>query len=124
MFRDISLTHLRLEDNSMMAAVSRSSSDSLHKLEDVRLINKRPCDDLYHRHLSRIKVRSGSFCGLSQAGDSCKGDSGSGLVYFNPRTRWYCIAMSIGGECINILIFLGIGNLPELSATEQAATPP
>ena len=89
----------------MTAAVSRSSSDSLHKLEDVRLINKRPCDDLYHRHLSRIKVRSGSFCGLSQAGDSCKGDSGSGLVYFNPRTRWYCIAMSIGGECINILIF-------------------
>ena len=101
----------------MTAGVSRSSSDVLHKLEDVRLINKQPCDDLYHRHLSRIKVRSGSFCGLSEAGDSCKGDSGSGLLYFNPRTRWYCILLCERcplAENVLTFTFLGIGNLPEL----------
>ena len=51
--------------------------------------------------LRQVKVRGGSVCGLSQIGDSCKGDSGSGLVYENPRTRNYEIVgiVSYGAGC-------------------------
>ena len=51
--------------------------------------------------LRQVKVRDGSVCGLSQIGDSCKGDSGSGLVYENPRTRNYEIVgiVSYGAGC-------------------------
>ena len=51
--------------------------------------------------LRQVKVRDGSVCGLSQIGDSCKGDSGSGLVYENPRTTNYEIVgiVSYGAGC-------------------------
>ena len=58
-------------------------------------------DNIYERNLDQVKVRSGSICGLSQIGDSCKGDSGSGLVYRNPRTQNYEIVgiVSYGAGC-------------------------
>ena len=80
---------------------TRSQSDVLNKLEDVRLINRKECDSIFEENLDRVKVRSGSICGLSQIGDSCKGDSGSGLVYRNPRTENYEIVgvVSYGAGC-------------------------
>ena len=92
---------IRYTSDGLGTVDSRSQSDVLNKLEDVKLINRRECDQIYEDNLDQVKVRGGSICGLSQIGDSCKGDSGSGLVYRNPRTQNYEIVgiVSYGAGC-------------------------
>ena len=92
---------IRYTSDGLGTVDTRSQSDVLNKLEDVEIINRRECDNIYERNLDQVKVRSGSICGLSQIGDSCKGDSGSGLVYRNPRTQNYEIVgiVSYGAGC-------------------------
>ena len=92
---------IRYTSDGLGTVDTRSQSDVLNKLEDVEIINRKECDNIYERNLDQVKVRGGSICGLSQIGDSCKGDSGSGLVYRNPRTRNYEIVgiVSYGAGC-------------------------
>ena len=66
-----------------------SFSDVLNELEDVKLINRKDCDDIFRR-TPRVPARvpPSGLCGVSKVGDSCLGDSGSGLFVMNQQTRY------------------------------------
>jgi len=66
-----------------------SHSDVLNELEDVKLINRKDCDDIFDKTIRQVKVPASALCGVSITGDSCQGDSGSGLVVMNQQTRSY-----------------------------------
>ena len=76
-----------VENRGNLIADLNSVSNVPNKLEDVELMNRRECDDFFFNNFKEIKVNPGSFCGVSDTGDSCQGDSGGGLVYLNPHTR-------------------------------------
>ena len=83
--------------------VDRNSfSDILIKLDDVELISQQKCFQSYNKHYS---IKKGSVCGLSKSGDSCNGDSGSGLVFTNPSTGKYELVgiVSYGAGCNSTL---------------------
>ena len=77
-----------VESRGGLIANPKSVSDVPNKLEDVEIINRRKCDDFFAKNFKEIKVNPGSFCGLSDTGDSCQGDSGGGLVYMNPESGY------------------------------------
>ena len=66
-----------------------SFSDVLNELEDVKLINRKDCDDIFRKKPSvPARVPTSGLCGVSKVGDSCRGDSGSGLFVMNQQTRY------------------------------------
>ena len=66
---------------------TQSAADVLQKLVDVRLLGHEECDsileDYEKRTKGKAKLRRSNICGDSPRGDSCLGDSGSGLVAWN-----------------------------------------
>ena len=64
--------------------VSTSASNVLKKLDDVRLLGHEECDsileDYEKKTKGKAKLRRSNICGNSPTGDSCVGDSGSGLM--------------------------------------------
>ena len=83
---------------------TQSASDVLKKLVDVRLLGHEECDsileDYEKRTKGKAKLRRSNICGNSPKGDSCLGDSGSGLVAWNENLNVY--------ELIGIVSF-GVG---------------
>ena len=85
--------------------LSHSASDVLKKLEDVRLLGHEECDsillDYEKRTKGKAKLRRSNICGDSPAGDSCVGDSGSGLTVWNEKIEaWELIGVvSFGVGC-------------------------
>merc|ERR1712183_185106 len=79
-------------------------SDVLKKLEDVRLLGHEECDSILEEYETRAngkaKLRRSNICGNSPTGDSCVGDSGSGLTAWNEDIQAY--------ELIGVVSF-GIG---------------
>ena len=84
--------------------VSTSASNVLKKLDDVRLLGHEECDsileDYEKKTKGKAKLRRSNICGNSPTGDSCVGDSGSGLIVFNEDIQAY--------ELIGVVSF-GIG---------------
>ena len=84
--------------------VSQSASNVLKKLEDVRLLGHEECDSILEEYEERTKgkakLRRSNICGNSPVGDSCVGDSGSGLTVWNEDIQAY--------ELIGIVSF-GVG---------------
>ena len=82
-----------------------SASDVLQKLEDVELLGQKECDESlaeYEKATGRkAKLRSSNLCGVSDSGDSCLGDSGSGLVGWNKDKKAYELigVVSFGAGC-------------------------
>jgi len=81
-----------------------SSADVLHKITDVKVLGHKECDSIledYERRTNgKAKLRRSNVCGNSPTGDSCSGDSGSGLVAWNNNIRAY--------ELIGVVSF-GVG---------------
>ena len=46
----------------------------------VRLMSKSECRNVYRQVDEDIKLRESNLCAVASSGDSCKGDSGGGLV--------------------------------------------
>jgi len=90
-----------VENRGSLIADYKSISDVPIKLEDVEIMNQKKCDNFFLENLKEIKVNPGSFCGLSDSGDSCQGDSGGGLVYKNPKSGNYELIgiVSYGAGC-------------------------
>ena len=84
--------------------VRYSSADVLHKITDVKVLGHKECDSIledYERRTNgKAKLRRSNVCGNSPTGDSCKGDSGSGLVAWNNNLHAY--------ELIGVVSF-GVG---------------
>lgn len=72
---------------------SQSASHVLKKLEDVRLLGHEECDSILEEYEKRTKgkakLRRSNICGNSPVGDSCVGDSGSGLTVWNENIQAY-----------------------------------
>ena len=81
-----------------------SAADVLKKLTDVVILGHEECDSIlenYERQTqSNAKLRDSNLCGNSPKGDSCSGDSGSGLVAWNKEIQAY--------ELIGVVSF-GVG---------------
>ena len=81
-----------------------SPSDVLKKLDDVLLLGHEECDSILEEYEERTKgkakLRRSNICGNSPVGDSCVGDSGSGLTVWNEDIQAY--------ELIGVVSF-GIG---------------
>ena len=81
-----------------------SAADVLNKLTDVVILGHEECDSIlenYERQTqSKAKLRDSNLCGNSPRGDSCVGDSGSGLVAWNKEIQAY--------ELIGVVSF-GVG---------------
>lgn len=81
-----------------------SPSDVLKKLDDVLLLGHEECDSILEDYETRArgkaKLRRSNICGNSPTGDSCVGDSGSGLTAWNKDIQAY--------ELIGVVSF-GIG---------------
>jgi len=92
---------------------THSASDVLKKLDDVRLLGHKECDsileDYEKRTKGKAKLRRSNICGNSPVGDSCLGDSGSGLVAYNEKNGAY--------ELIGVVSF-GVGCNSSLDGTK------
>jgi len=81
-----------------------SAADILQKLTDVRILGHGECDSIFEdyekRTRGKAKLRPSNVCGNSPTGDSCIGDSGSGLVTWNNDIQAY--------ELIGVVSF-GVG---------------
>ena len=55
-----------------------SHSDVLNELEDVKIINRKDCDDIFEKTIRQVKVPSSAVCGVSITGRRCLGVQGSG----------------------------------------------
>ena len=81
-----------------------SAADVLNKLTDVRILGHGECDSIFEdyekRTRGKAKLRPSNVCGNSPTGDSCIGDSGSGLVTWNNDIQAY--------ELIGVVSF-GVG---------------
>jgi len=63
--------------------VEGSLADTLNKLEDLSLLSQSECINSYNKFEGSITIEDSNICALSPTGDSCLGDSGSGLVHYN-----------------------------------------
>lgn len=91
----------RCDDVGICYSDPRSNSDTLVKLDDVQLMSREKCDNIYHDTLQQYSIKKGSMCGLSRTGDSCRGDSGSGLIHHNRDRKQYELVgvVSYGPGC-------------------------
>merc|ERR1712066_42506 len=91
-----------------------SASAVLKKLTDVQILGFRECDEILYKYemvtKRKAKLRSSNICGHSETGDSCVGDSGSGLVAWNQEKRAF--------ELIGVVSFGIIGCNSSLSDTK------
>ena len=88
-----------------------SAADVLNKLTDVIILVHEECDSIlenYERQTqNKAKLRDSNLCGNSPRGDSCVGDSGSGLVAWNNEIQAY--------ELIGVVSF-GVGCAEEVTS--------
>eukprot|EP00092_Neocalanus_flemingeri_P025855 GFUD01028022.1.p1 GENE.GFUD01028022.1~~GFUD01028022.1.p1 ORF type:complete len:397 (+),score=85.51 GFUD01028022.1:124-1314(+) len=72
----------------LVKGVGNGLAKKLKKL-DVRLMSQRQCRDIFYNVEPKIKLKESNLCAISQSGDSCKGDSGGGLVRARCAERFY-----------------------------------
>ena len=110
-----------------------SAADVLNKLTDVVILGHEECDSIlenYERQTqNKAKLRDSNLCGNSPRGDSCVGDSGSGLVAWNNEIQAYELIgvvsfgvgcnTSISGDILND--FIGILTDDDIDDRSEAA---